>query len=98
MPALLISFSALFPFAQHNFKFSRWNRFAEVKPLEFIAVILEQKVAVLFGFHTFGNYLKFKAVSQRNYRPHYGGVLRSVSISRTKDWSIFSVSTGKRFK
>ncbi len=71
---------------------------AEVVALPGGAAVVLQKVALGGGFYPFGNHAQAQAGAQGHHGRAIAASFASVRTSRTKPWSIFSWSSGKRFK
>jgi hypothetical protein len=57
-----------------------------------------QEVALAGGFHALGDHRQAQALPSAITVRAIAASLASVSTSRTKDWSIFSCASGRRFR
>jgi hypothetical protein len=67
-----------------------------VKALRLVAVVQAQKAGQLGGFHALGNDLELRLRAMLMMARTMAASSGSLAMSRTKDWSILSLSTAKR--
>jgi hypothetical protein len=73
-------------------------RSAEQVTLVGLAALAGEKIALRGGFHALGDHRQPETLREIDDGAGDGRIVGAVSTSRTNDWSIFSWSSGSRFK